>query len=94
MPVLFIDYLKESYDLYKGMTQDIGKDFEYRVTGSLVTIETEEELEQRKHLVDFFEKQGLEIMLLNKEETLKLEPLVNQTSSVPPSAPMREDQSL
>ena len=77
MPVLFIDYLKESYDLYKGMTQEIGKDFEYRVTGSLVTIETEEELEQRKKLVDFFEKQGLEIMLLNKGETLKLEPLVN-----------------
>lgn len=77
LPLLFIDYLKESYDIYKGMTQEMGKDFEYRITGSLVTIETEGELEQRKKLVALFENQGLEITLLDRDETLKLEPLVN-----------------
>lgn len=77
MPLLFLEYLKETFELYKGLTKEIGDDFEYRITGSVVTIETEEELAQRKQLADLFEENGLELDLLSKTETLKKEPLVN-----------------
>ncbi len=77
MPSLFLEYLKETFELYKGLTKEIGNDFEYRITGSIVAIETEEELEQRRELVRLFERNGLELYLLNKEETLKREPRLN-----------------
>jgi sarcosine oxidase subunit beta len=77
MPPLFLDYLKETYEMYKGLTQEIGSDFEYTIEGSIVAIETEAELKQREELVRLFEKNDLDIFLLNKEETLRKEPFVN-----------------
>jgi L-2-hydroxyglutarate oxidase LhgO len=63
--------------MYKGLTQEIGSDFEYKIEGSIVVIETEAELKQREELVRLFEKNDLDIFLLNKEETLRKEPFVN-----------------
>jgi sarcosine oxidase subunit beta len=77
MPVVFIEYCKESYKLYKSLTKELDGDFEYRITGSIVTIETTDELEQRTEIVDALRKNGLEIWLLDKAETLKKEPSVN-----------------
>lgn len=77
MPPLFLDYLRETYEMYKGLTQEIGSDFEYKIEGSIVVIETEAELKQREELVRLFEKNDLDIFLLNKEETLRKEPFVN-----------------
>lgn len=77
VPLLFLEYCKESYEIYKGLTKELGSDFEYRITGSIVTIETEDELEQRAELVDSLKKNGIEISLLNQKETFEKEPLVN-----------------
>jgi len=76
MPQLFIEYLKETFHLYKQLVEELG-DFEYRINGSIVVVENEKELEQRKELVNLFQKNGLELRFLDRRETLQREPFVN-----------------
>ena len=63
---------------YKTLINSIGRDVEYHQNGGMLVIENESEWEFMKNLAKKQREEGLDILLLNNQETRKLQPFLSK----------------
>jgi sarcosine oxidase subunit beta len=67
----------ESINLIEGLTQELIVDIEYEKCGGLVVIEKEEQMDTYGRRVREQQKAGVDVKMLNAEETQRLEPALS-----------------
>ncbi|AGE23845.1 MULTISPECIES: NAD(P)/FAD-dependent oxidoreductase [Geobacillus] len=75
-PAWYAEFSMYSAELYSYLSKKIG-DVEYRRTGGLSPFFTVRDLEKAKRLADSYEKIGIKIKVLSREEVLEKEPFIN-----------------
>jgi len=75
-PGWYAEFSMYSAELYSFLEKKIG-DFEFRRSGGLSPIFTEEGLEKAKQLIETQAEAGLKVKLLSREEALSIEPFLS-----------------
>lgn len=69
----------ESIKLFDELTSELDYDIEYEQTGGIVIIEKEEQLDAYEKFVKEQQKAGIDVELLDSEETRRLEPALSDS---------------
>lgn len=77
-PGIYLELALASLKLFQNLSGRLPVDMEFRQTGGLVIIESEAELEAMKTYVERQRETGLEVSLLDTDETRRLEPSLSE----------------
>lgn len=77
-PGMHLKLAKASRHMYENLTKILGEDIEYEKKGSLVIIENEHQLAERKKMLIIHRAEKLDVRLLTTYQALSLEPLLSQ----------------
>ena len=76
-PGIHLEMAIASTRRFSELTEELGYDIEYEQKGGLVIIESEEELDAMKRFVEKQKAYGVDLDLLDKEQTLEMEPTLS-----------------
>ena len=76
-PGIHLELALASMHRFPQLAEELGFDIEYEQKGGLVIIETEAELDAMKQFVEKQKAYGVDITLLDRQETLKIEPALS-----------------
>jgi glycine oxidase ThiO len=77
-PGPFLDLCLTGNDMFRDLSEQLKPDIEYRESGLLHIIIDEEDRKEADELVEWQERQGLEVHRLNASETLEMEPALSE----------------
>src|SRR5699024_1856965 len=69
-----LDFAIESAALYEELEEELGMDLEYRRSGGMIIIETEEELKAMEDMVSLQQNSGIDVQLISGEEARERQP--------------------
>lgn len=77
-PGISLEIALKSAQMYNTLSQEIDYDVQYKKTGGLILIETNEQLEIMKKITKKQKALGLDVEILDSKETLEKEPWVSE----------------
>lgn len=77
-PGFHLELARASRHIYENLEEELGMSFEFKKGGGMIVIESEEHLEFMEGFVANQKKSGIEIQMLNQQETLRRQPCLSQ----------------